>query len=216
MRFGKITLPSLMLVTTAFLPNLAQADTVKVPVMAGFTPVRAEGLLLSEEGIVEKLSPEISVVKPGQVSVNFQVSKSELNPDTMASAVLFGEHGEVGFGTVVYPEVDTGGQACPEEIPPDDVLAEDAGVIRSLVGIRAKRRDVALSKFSIAFAEFSPERLELLEARFGLRRDLSQGNEINPYTMVDRLSRLLAAIHAFQFRKNAIPSAAASSEDQER
>jgi hypothetical protein len=198
MIFGRcLALCSLLFVSTS-----TSAEEVTVPVDAPFSAASAVGLVVSSSGTVEKLNPKITSDGPTRLLVTFDVPSSEISDDTVATAIVRSSNGATAFGQVTVLATDGTGKSkvphCKEGEIDRYEVANQGGVLASLVDIRNARREVARSKLQ---AFFSPEALakyHTIEEGFGLKSLTPLDAEPAPYHLANRLARLLLAVQSYR------------------
>lgn len=177
-------------------------DRVEVSVDAPFAPTTAIGLLVSSKGTIEKVAPELKPSGQGRFSVSFPVADSEVYEDTVATAVVFSPDGDLAFGDVKVMGASQSSAPLPPPCREADVtplqVSGHSGVLASLVEIRRARREVAKSKVQTYLSDESLDRFRALEKGLGLGQGEPLGPDMDPYVLVDRLSRLLAAVKSYQ------------------
>lgn len=191
---------ALLLALSYHLP--AAAADVTVFVQTDFEPAQFEGLVSSPNGVItEKVNPAVTEVSPNYYAVTFSVDDKSPEEQT-ATAVALSKDGRMAVGAVV-PAIPKG---TPENCSPsaiDPVKIEvDAGTIRSLAANRLKRREYNRKILELSYTQFPSSEMESVERKFGLLYPDQVTRDLNPFQMVDRISRLIAALDSWNFRKS--------------
>lgn len=209
-------------IASAFLLALAPhvsafAADVTVFVETDFEPTRFEGLVTSTNGIVtEKVNPLAKEVAPNYYAVTFSVD-DKLSGGQTATAVALDKDGRMAVGSVVPALSKAYAQNCSPEAVDPITIEVDAGTIRSLAANRLKRREHNRKIFELSFAQFPSSEIERVERNFGLDYPENVERDMNPFQMVDRISRLLVALDSWNFRKSsALPEQAAEERTSSR
>lgn len=160
----------------------------------------AFGIELADTGVQSFTPAEAKVILHPFVSVSFDVKNA--SPNGLIGALLRSADGTIQ-GTELRPRWATSMTQdlpqCPENLPSPSVLAGQVGMLQSLVDVRSGRARVSRELFLVRLANFSEERLAKLEAGFGLvGSDPQSISEVeDPYTLIDRLVRILHAIRTY-------------------
>lgn len=188
------------------------AKSVQVDVYSHVEPSTAVGLLMSAGKTIQKLNPKIEKPSTGTITVSFPYSADEIAPDSVATALVVSEKGEVVFGNVkpvTGTEVDQGLGSlplCPEEQQVSAALASQSSLLEELYRIRLKRRDQAKLQTTEVLNGPFLERLQKLERGFGLARERELNAELSPLELIDRLSRIRDALRNWETRQEAQPT----------
>lgn len=197
--------------------NCFAADSIRsleVDVDSLVNPASAVGLVISSEGTIQRPSTKIEKTARDSIVVTFEIPQSQLRPDSVASALVVSEKGEVVFGNVkpiLSPETD---QAlgnlplCPGDSIPVASLAGQYSVLEKIYAIRMKRRDQARATIEKTLSEDLLVRLQKLERGFGLAREKELNPQLSALELVDRLSRLRDALRNWEGRAESIPTPA--------
>lgn len=96
----------------------------------------------------------------------------------------------------------------PEECKRPDVntlvLAQQQGLLESLVQVRSQRQEIAQKKLEQMMSPEQLEKLRRLEEGFGLRYAEPLSASLSPFELVDRLSRLHFALQSFRHNQRAV------------
>ena len=194
---------------TAILPVAAFGEQITVQVQTDFSPRRFEGLITSTSGVItEKVNPAVEEIAPNFYSVTFPIEEKG-DKNRMAIAVALDNDGHMAVGPAVPVQSVSASEPCSAEMIDPVVLEVDAGTIRALASNRLKRRDHNRRIFELSLSQFPISDIEKIERKFGLSQPESSKSDVNPFHMVDRISRLLIALDTWDYRKNAIISAPA-------
>jgi len=194
---------------SAIFPVAALSEQITVQVQTDFSPRRFEGLVTSTSGVItEKVNPAVEEIAPNFYSVTFPIEEQG-DKNRMAIAVALDNDGHMAVGPAVPIQGVSASEPCSPEIIDPVVLEVDAGTIRALASNRLKRRDHNRRIFELSLSQFPISDIEKIERKFGLSQTESSKTDVNPFHMVDRISRLLVALDTWDYRKNAIISAPA-------
>jgi len=193
----------------AVFPFAALSEQITVQVQTDFSPRRFEGLITSTSGVItEKINPAVEEIAPNFYAVTFPIEEKE-DKNRMAIAVALDNDGHMAVGPAVPIQSVSASEPCSPEMIDPVVLEVDAGTIRALASNRLKRRDHNRRIFELSLSQFPISDIEKIERKFGLSQTESSKTDVNPFHMVDRISRLLVALDTWDYRKNAIISAPA-------
>lgn len=192
---------------------LKGVERITVDVRTSFAPSKFEGLVISPTGVItEKVNPSVAEVAPNFYSVTFPIDR-ETEGSSIASAVAFAGDDALSVGTVVSIQSASTNNACSSQDPDPVTLEIDAGTIRALCANRLKRRDHNRKIFELSFNQFPRRDIETVERNFGLHSNEKPGEDLNPFRMIERISRLISALDGWNFRKSSIlPSSPSGSE----
>jgi hypothetical protein len=216
---------------TAFLVSLialpiclAHADSVagsavQVDVSSSIEPATGVGLLISAGKTIQKVNPKIEKAGPGAITVTIPYSNSEISSDTVATALVVSDKGEVVFGNV-RPVLGTELDAALATIPlcSDDqvntaALSGQLSLLEELYRIRVKRRDEHKNKAARILSGNLLERLQKLERGFGLAREKELSADLTAFELLDRVSRLRDALKNWEKKKEPTPTPAPLEEE---
>lgn len=180
--------------------SLAQSRTLNVLVQTELKPLTAVGLIVQPGRTVQK--PEVSKeeVRPGLWKISFKAQGSELAADSLASAMIIAEDGSIALGDMTPAagrSVVDRFLSLPECSSPKisiTRLQSQASVLESLVAVRGERRNVLQQGLRKELRGELLEKALRLEKGFGLTREIELNPELPPLELIDRLSRLNAAI----------------------
>ena len=200
--------------------SLSQSKKVKVLVRAPFEASTGVGLLISSRGTDQIYDIELDIRNDGSTVVTFPVATQSLPKDTMASAVVSSAEGEVAFGTVV-PVIAAGASRSWLSIPQckgrsaETLTGEQLSLIDTLVEVRNSRAKIARKKIDSLLSEGLGEKINRLESGFGLSQNELISSELEPFELVDRLSRLLSALKSHRAHKARSKAAEAEARAEE-
>lgn len=205
----------LLLVITWFTDpvNLLHAkdqNMVNIEVEADFEAAQAVGILISETGIQQRLPATFTRVSPTKYRVSFDYRSKQITPTTLATALLILEDGKIVMSEPIpfFKYSDESMRPLPKlpACPPDPTtqtrLQGQEGNYQALINIRQERREIVRSKIGLYL---TPERLKELaglEEGFGLSRQHPLSIELDPYELLDRLTRLKIAIKSYQYHRS--------------
>ena len=198
----------LLLTLTLVAPALAQeSKRVEINVETTLEPTRAVGLVLSPTGTKQKLNTKIEKSRVGAYIVSFDVREQEIVAGTMASAILEGDSGEHAYGNIrpLFQGI-TGksGLTLPECITrtsANPALLGDLSSLLTLVDVRETRREVLLKKIRMVLKGDLLSSLARLELGFGIGDGTPLSAELPPVILLDRLTRIQAALAAYDSGK---------------
>ena len=200
---------ALALITSVF-PVAAFGEQITVQVQTDFSPRRFEGLVTSTSGVItEKVNPAVEEIAPNFYSVTFPIEEKG-DKNRMAIAVALDNDGHMAIGPAVPIQAASASEPCSADMIDPVVLEVDAGTIRALASNRLKRRDHNRRIFELSLSQFPISDIEKIERKFGLSQSESSKTDVNPFHMVDRISRLLVALDTWDYRKNAVISVPAT------
>ena len=183
---------------------------IQVDVSSFVEPASAVGLIMSADKTIQKLNPKIEKPHPGTITVTFPYQPSEIAADSMATALVVSDKGEVVFGNVkpiLSNEFDESLgliPLCAEDQKVSASLASQASLLEELYRIRLKRRDQARNQTIELLSGDFLARLQKLERGFGLAREKELNSELTPLELIDRLSRLRDALRNWEKKKEAV------------
>lgn len=181
--------------------EVAQAQSRKIDLdfeSDGREITQAVGLLISPNRTVQKPEVTLSEMKDGHVVASFRYATSEVAEDTVATAVATRSDGSMVFANVrpLVPGSLSSSllniKACPSEVVNIDPSRNE--VLRRLVDVQLKRRELFRQKLSESLTPEMLERLGKLERGFGLERSSPLTASLSPIELIDRLSRIETAI----------------------
>ena len=189
----------------------AAEQLMEVQVNTPIEPTSATGLLISSTRVIQKANATLQRTTHGLV-VRFPIEPSELDGDTMASAVVLAEDGQTAFGDMRPATIPAARSSylsspdCPAEQVRDVSTQSDLALFESLAEIRSQRRAVQVQKVSLMLGGEFLDRLRALERGFGLTYPRPLSAELPPVELIDRLRRLQVAIQSYKRAKPAAPS----------
>ncbi len=182
----------------------AQAERqMEVQINTPIEATSATGLLLSSSRVIQKAGASVERTAHGLL-VRFPIDPSELDGDTMASAVVLAEDGQTAFGDMRPATIPAARASflsspeCPYETVADVSTRSDLALFESLADIRSQRRAVQVQKVSVLLGGDFLERLRTLERGFGFSYPRPLSAELPPVELVDRLNRLKVAIQSYK------------------
>jgi len=212
-------LPALLLgaiVAMGVAARSATAESIAIDIETPLEPAAAVGLLITPTKVTEKPGAQ-SERRGRHIVVSFPVGSSEVNDDTVATAFVLAEDGQMIFGPVKPLRADVPRESlaalptCPGEKTVLPALDSQFGLLQSLVDVRAQRRENLLSQVrSIMTPEFR-ERVARLEQGFGLAGPTPLSADTHPLEIIDRVNRLLSAIRRYREARARQPAAEGNS-----
>lgn len=178
----------------------AEQQTLTFTVETAIEPITGVGLLMKQNGVVQKPGVQFSRVDKGVWKASFSAEAAELEQYAFASVMLLSSEGDIASSSVRSLKAVTG-PGIPK-CPPHQavVLTADTqiGVLQSLVSVREARRDNARARVNEMMKDDFLETLKKLEKGFGLSRASELNPSLPPVELVDRLSRILNAIRNYR------------------
>lgn len=171
---------------------------LKVP----FEPAKVLGLLISSKAPIEKNNPSVTKLPAGGFVVAFSYSDSEVQDDTVATALAISAEGEIAFADVrplIYPDVDKAYltmPSCAEEAlgEPDPDVYQNIALLELLYETRSSRREVHRVQVEQLLTGQLLERLAKIEAGMGLSYEAPLSAALPPQTLLDRLQKIKHAL----------------------
>ena len=194
----------LLLLALAFLLASPASPTahkeIKVPLECPFEPVSAVGLIIS--GRETRQKPEARFEKSGDnCTVIFSASRSETKGPLVISAMLLSADGQMSLAEMrpirdpeTMPDLSAM-KLCPEPEPKAVNFEDQGALLETLLDVRSRRRNVLQATLKDTLKGDFLERLRKLERGFGLTRARELGPDLEPYELLDRLSRLKLAVN---------------------
>ena len=179
-------------------------------------PKKAIGMLLSANGTIQVPETAISKVGDKLYDVTFSVDKSSLTSDTVATAIAYGESGDVYFANVTPPVLSDTQAAlasipeCPAEDPTQVAMLNQLGPLQQLVDVRSERAKFARLRLERGFSNELRARLKKAEQVFGLTGTQEISADLPATELVDRLSRINFALKNYRTFKKPQPAASAA------
>jgi hypothetical protein len=181
-------------------------------------PKKAIGMLLSAAGSIQV--PETTIVKIADklYDVTFLIDKSALTSDTVATAIAYGESGEVYFASVTPPVLSDIHAAlatipeCPAEDPTQIAMLNQLGPLQQLVDVRSERAKFARLRLDRILTNEMRARLKKAEQVFGLVAPQEFSSDLPAAELVDRLSRISFALKNYRTFKKPQPAAPAATQ----
>ncbi len=195
--------PTTSAATPTSTPKIEQSmdSMVQIVVAASFEPKEAVGLLLSSHGVAEKPALKLDKIRDGLFLVSFGYLKGEVRKDTFASAMVLSVLGETAFGDIrsLSGITKTDSFHSLPQCPPDKSLQSvdpaRFGAYERLMSMRLERREIYRKEITEIMRGSFLENIRKLEKGFGLSRGRQLSAELTPVELIDRLSRLVPAIH---------------------
>lgn len=181
----------------------ASDRTLSFTVETQIDPISAVGLIMKTNGITQKSNVEFSRVSKGVWKATMPVSEAEIEAGAFASVMLLSSEGDVATSTVrsLAEARTTPIPDCPRseavKIGPDTQV----GVLQSLVSVRTARRENARIRIAGQLTGDFLETLRRLEIGFGLKTTPQLSADLEPYELIDRLSRIEAALNNYRSGK---------------
>lgn len=208
---------------TAFAaPHDASQIIVQVP--SREDAASAIGIVFSAHGVEQTEALSISRFDPDTLLVAIAVPKaksdSHAEQSGMATALVVTNSGSHRYGHVRTIGTQDGAAAamktvppCPQEKASLGIYPSQLGMLETLVTNRARQRSLETIKVAKIMNEDFLEKLKDIERKFGLGGERELVSDLPPIELIDRLSRILAALRTFrrnlELREKA-PVAAAS------
>ncbi len=184
-------------------PIHAESITVSVDLPISDEPRSVTGIALGQS---LQMIPSVSLKRfsVNTLTVTFDV------PEKSSAALAMAEmaDGSTIFGDtrlVIDAKAEPSIASIPE-CPVVGVIKADAsqrGLMESLVEIRTARRDVLKNRITALLAGNTLEKARKLEELFGLARPVPLSAELGPIEIIDRLTRLTAAIKSYRLTRTA-------------
>ena len=181
-----------------------QGKSIQINVDTELEPAAAQGLFVSASGPIQLPVGEVQRVADNKLVVPVYYKESEIPKDSLATAIIISEQGELAFGNlrpVFSPDPRDSfwliPQCAPEKIN-EAALAGQTSLLESLIEVRTERRRVALLALAAALNGDFLARLQKLEVSFGLENDPPLSAELSPVVLLDRLTRILKAIETYE------------------
>jgi len=188
---------------------LTEPITVNVQVEAKPEPKKVVGLVLSSGRTIEIEDTKIKQVGEKLYMISFVVDRNVVRKDSVATAMVFDESGNVTFANV-SPELLSDNRTLLSRIPecaPEDPAAivklDQEGPLQKLVDVRTERAALARLKISRMLDEPFLEKLQRFENAFGLDSSEELNASLPPDVLVDRLSRITHAVKKYRMFKKA-------------
>jgi hypothetical protein len=169
--------------------------------------VKAVGLIFSTKSSYEVKQTVIKKVGDKLYEISFDVPSSKVSPDSVASAIATDENGAEVFSNVT-PAITSSAKdliasipECPGEDTSTAVTISTPGALRQLVDVRSERMDIVRQKLHRAMDNGIREKLNRLEAAFGMSRATELNADLAPPELIDRLMRLKYALTRYQSAK---------------
>jgi len=185
-------------VLASALPALAQDRLIRVEVSAQFDPKSAIGIVIQDGSSLQRAPQEIEKIADGKYAVSFSVPSGNITSDSLATAMVVSDAGQIAFGSVVpaIPAVPVLKrlELCPAEKIDLRKMRAQLGEIQPLVQLRSEQRDLFKRMVSDKLQGAFLTQLQDLERGFGLENGVPLSADLPPYTLVERLGALKNAI----------------------
>lgn len=187
-------------------PLAAQDRTIEVNVTGNFRPVGSQGIIMTGSTVLTKPVIKVEILAEERMVVSIPYKPEEVQEGALATAVLFGPQGEVGYGDVKYIHDSAStksfyslNECAPIEAP--QRMRQQVALLESLVEIRAARKEAHHLRLKQELSGAFLEKLSRLEKGFGLNYSNKLSPDLNSFELIDRLSRLSNAISNYQSNK---------------
>lgn len=178
----------------------AEPQTITFTVETNIEPITGIGLLMKQNGVVQKPGVQFSKLDKGIWKASFTAEPAELEQYTLASVMLLSSEGDIASSNVRSLKAITA-PAIPKCSPQQAVVVSadtQISVLQSLVSVRSARRDNSQARVAEMLKGEFLETLKKLEKGFGLSRGTELSASLPPTELVDRLSRVLNAIRNYR------------------
>lgn len=180
------------------LPAIAQDRLIRVEVESSFDPKSAIGIVIQDGSSLQRAPQEIERVGAGKYAVSFTVPSANVSSESLATAMLISDSGQIVFGPVT-PAIPTVPllkklELCPAEKIDLRKMQAQLGEIQPLVQLRAEQRELFKRMVGEKLQGAFLTQLQDLERGFGLENGVPLTADLPPYTLVKRLGALKIAI----------------------
>jgi hypothetical protein len=191
----------------AFAADSSGDIPVKVRLEAKPEPAKAIGIVFSS-GSSRQFS-ETSIAKIGDklYEITFNVPRTSLGDESVATAIGFDQSGTVSFANVV-PALTAESQdvlasipECPGEDGSKMAAVASPGTLKQLVDVRIERMNIVRFKIARLMDQDFLAKLQKFEEAFGLRYSSPLSPELPAAELIDRLSRISHAVKKYQLYK---------------
>lgn len=169
--------------------------------------VRAIGIVFSSRASFEVAETVVTKIGDKLYEVRFAVPRSNLQPDSVASAMAVDENGANVFASVT-PAIAAEAQdllmsvpECPGEDSSRAITTTTPGTLKQLVDVRAERMEIVRLKIRRSMDENVLAKLRKFEEAFGLTRTEALTPDLPPAELIDRLSRIQHALRKYQAQR---------------
>jgi len=187
--------------------------TIKVRVEAKPPPTRAVGMIISTTGASQIAETSLQKVGDKLYDIVFEVERSSLSADSVATAMAISEGGDITFANVTPTLLSDSRDAvanipeCASEDTTQIATINQLAPLKSLVDIRRDRADLAQRKVLRALGDETLSKLKRFEEAFGLGGIDELSINLPPHELVDRLARINYAVKQYQSFKKQTSSA---------
>lgn len=186
----------------------AAAEQVEVTIETKQEIREAIGLILTGKGAQQVTGTKVHQASETLKTISFSFDAEAAGADAVVTAVATLANGEVAFANVrplVKGQSNRHSFASVPDCVPDEStkvsVSEQFGLFESLVKIRSARREVNQIKIQKLMQGPFLEKLKRLERGFGLAQPRELAPDLSHFELVDRLSRLAAAIRNYNRNK---------------
>lgn len=191
------------------LANAPDKETVPVTVRveAKPDPVRAVGIVFSTKSSQPISETKINKIGDKLFEIQFAVPRSDIQKDSVATAIAYDEAGNMFFGNVTPTlledtrDILSSIPECPSQKADQAALLNGPGTLKQLVDFRAQRVDLLRLRINRAMEPSVLAKLQKFEEAFGLKRSLPLSSDLPAPELIDRLSRLQHGLKKFQMEK---------------
>lgn len=178
----------------------AEPQTISFNIETSIDPIAGVGLLMKQNGVVQKPDVKFSRLEKGLWKASFVIDSAEAEEASFASALLVSSDGDIASSNVkalreaLSPSVPKCAPAAAASVPQDSQV----GALQSLVQVRSARRDNAQARVVEMMKGEFLETLRKLEKGFGLSQSKELGPSLPPVELIDRLDRIKNAIKNYR------------------
>lgn len=201
----------LLFITVLFSASVVAQDQVELLVHTPITPEKAVGMIVTPRGIIEKTGVKVDPVQPGLIKVTLPVAKGENGPESFATSLTITETGDLYFSPLksisdskrykTYLSLPQCTHPEDQHSGSDDTLISNLGAVQSLYEIRKVRRDLVQLETAKYLKGDLLQKLQQIEAGFGLGGATPLTPDMNPYELTTRLFRIQTAIKNYEINK---------------
>lgn len=190
-----------------FFIGIAQAENITITVKSSLNFKSATGIVLYPNGYNEIQDTQIKNLGDSNWQISFEADKKELSEPIFASALITTEDDTTIFSPVISFQKgreDIGKIPSCNKSPSTSLKQSQIGPLKALIMNRNEQRNLAKKTIEQLIDKNVEEKLVKLEKELGLYENIRLSSEINPYTLLDRSFRLLAALQLLEARRQNI------------
>jgi len=187
-------------------PAFGAQEVAEVLISTKLEATTALGLLISQDGVQQVTNTEITTSEDGGLIVAVPYDEDKVLPGTLVTAMVFGKSGAFALGAMRELPAKGAGPIpaemplCPEEaVGPE--LSRALTSIQKLVEIRQKLVETNRSRVASLLNEELLNKLKKLERGFGLKYEQELNPHMDPFLLINRLTRVLNALKTYSFFK---------------